>query len=134
MRIQTPNKKFKDQIMTKLSSHLKGGIDEDDTSFTHNIPKWEKKTMAFVSPKSGTGKAQKFYYEIEDLLAAAGFNVKVIVTEYQGHAKEIIQKMDSAEFKTYYTFIIFGGDGMVSEIINGFYNRDLEKIEEQNLK
>lgn len=134
-------KEFKDKLMTALTKFIGAGIAEDDTSYVFSDKleyKWQKRMMVFISPKSGTGKAQKFYNEAESTLNAAGFclgaKTDLILTEYQGHAKDIIQKMDAAEFKTYYLFLLLGGDGMISEIINGFYNRDPTEVEEQNLK
>jgi len=82
-----------------------------------------KKCLVFISPASGKGKAQNFYNEIEPALKANGFLPTAILTEYRGHAADVVRKMPAEELQQYYQILIHGGDGMVNEVINGFYGR-----------
>ena len=84
---------------------------------------WQKKCQVFISPKSGKGKAQHFYNEAEPAQKANGFQLTPIVTEYAGHANDYIRELSEEEYREYYQIIVCGGDGMVNEVINGFYKR-----------
>lgn len=44
----------------------------------------------------------------------------VVVTEYGGHAKEIVEKLNVDEFDA---IVVFSGDGLFHEAINGFCKR-----------
>ena len=131
---------YKDQIMKKFNEYLAskqsiGVCEEDRNSYTpEKMPySWNKKAMAIISGKSGSGKAQKYFNEIEPTLKANGFILEPILTESKTHATEILRDMPVEKLKTYYCFMFFSGDGVVTEGINGFYQRGKDQIKEHNL-
>jgi len=117
-------------LMLLFQSYLLANGATDSSSFENlsYLPKnlefsWQKKCLVFISPKSGKGKAQSFWNEIEPAIRANGFVPTVIVTQYRLHARDEITKMPAEELQQYYQVLIHGGDGMVNEVINGFYAR-----------
>ena len=89
--------------------------------------------MLFINPFAGKGMAQKNFYEIENTLVANGYVIEPILTEYKGHAEEIMRTMPAEKFRTYYQFLVSGGDGSVNEIINGYFKRNKDEPEESKL-
>ena len=131
---------LRESIMTKFSHHLSkngatGILEKNKASYTPGLMAWpwNKRILAIISPKSGKGKAQKFFMEIEPALKANGFIIETILTEKKAHATDILKDMSPEKFKTYYCILIFGGDGVVTEAINGFYQKGSEVIKEHNL-
>jgi hypothetical protein len=94
---------------------------------------WNKRALAIISPKSGKGKAQKMFMDIEPALKAYGFQIDTILTDKKAHATDILLDMAPEKFKTYFVIMIFGGDGVVTEAINGFYQKGIDVIKEHNL-
>jgi diacylglycerol kinase (ATP) len=68
-----------------------------------------------LNPKAGKGKALKFKNKLDNVLRAKGINYEIYVSEYRKHATEIVNKIAS----TTKTLIVMGGDGTLSEVING---------------
>jgi len=58
------------------------------------------------------------------LLASNGFIVDVLKTEHKGHAAEFIKKEKFSSLKQYYAILCFSGDGVIHELMNGFYARN----------
>lgn len=131
---------LRESIMTKFSHHLSkngatGILEKNKASYTPGLMAWpwNKRILAIISPKSGKGKAQKFFMEIEPALKAHGFIIDTILTEKKAHATDILKDMSPEEFKTYYCILIFGGDGVVTEAINGFFQKGADVIKEHDL-
>merc|ERR1712194_660160 len=103
-------------------------LEKDHEGLISNAPKkleysWQKKCFVFISPKSGKGQAQKFYNEVEPALRANGYIPTTLLTEYAGHAEKVMKNMPAEELQDYTQILICGGDGIVNEVINGFYKR-----------
>ena len=125
--------RLRNVMMLLFNAYLKGlgasDLNKDDEHGTlSNTPKkqeysWQKKVYVIISPKSGKGLAQQYYNEIEPALLANGFLPKTFVTERENHALEKIRDMPAEELQDYTQILCCGGDGIVNEVINGFYKR-----------
>jgi len=84
------------------------------------------KYLVVYNPNAGGGKAQKLLPEVKEEFNKYNFNYDILLTEYSGHAEEIVKKLD---FNLYSGGIIScGGDGTLFEVINGYFNNPLSKI------
>ena len=72
-------------------------------------------TLILVNPESGKGRGRKLLGSIRQYTEENGINCQIRITKHRGHATEIISK-ESSEFQK---IVITGGDGTVSEAING---------------
>lgn len=80
-----------------------------------------KRIKVLINPAGGQGNAQKLYtHDIEPILAAAGCELDVERTEYQGHAVEISEKL---HLGSYDVIAACSGDGLPYEIFNGLGRR-----------
>lgn len=76
-----------------------------------------KRIKVLINPFGGKGSAQKWYLrDIEPIFAAAGCEVEVERTLYQGHAVEIAEKLDT---NSYDVIASCSGDGLPHEVFNG---------------
>lgn len=83
-------------------------------------PPWGR-FLFLVNPHSGPGRAlQIFKNEVEPMIVEASIPYKLIVTEYAGHALDLVQHLDLSEWKA---VVIVSGDGLVYEVINGLMQR-----------
>lgn len=87
-------------------------------------PKEEKVTdkwLVVVNPKAGTGKCEKDWPVIRELLINAGFSFISVLTERPFHAIEITRNMvnDMGFIKV----IAVGGDGTLNEVVNGIFQQ-----------
>ncbi len=80
-----------------------------------------KRVVVIVNPKSGGQRGLKILAQIKPLLEQGGATVKVIETQYAGHARDLAQKEDLSEVDV---LAPIGGDGTVHETVNGFMARD----------
>jgi len=101
------------------------GISEEDTSYIHptNLKPWEKKAIVYINPYAGVRKAGKLFKTIEKYLTAFGFCMETVTTFRVNQVFEEMQYMETNTFKSYYCRLIFSGDGLVHELINGYYKR-----------
>ena len=74
-----------------------------------------------INPTAGAGKTKKQWPLINEYLKKIGFDFEGKETEAPGHA---IKLADDAVKKGYKNIVAVGGDGTVSEIVNGIYNAD----------
>lgn len=117
-------------IMTAFWDYLKknhgAGIPEDDTSYVHppNLKPWEKKALVYINPYAGLRKAGKIFHEIKRYLQAFGFIMDEVTTFRAGQVFEDLQLMEGSTFKTYYCRLVFSGDGLIHELINGYLHRN----------
>jgi hypothetical protein len=80
-----------------------------------------KRVVLIVNPKSGGQRGLKILAQVKPLLEKGGATVKVIETQYAGHARDLAQKEDLTEVDV---LAPIGGDGTCHETINGFMSRD----------
>lgn len=72
-----------------------------------------------VNPTAGAGKSIKRWLHIKELLQSTGLDFEYSLTEARGHAIELAQ---SAAQKGCKLVVSVGGDGTISEVVNGLYN------------
>lgn len=90
-----------------------------------------KRIKVLINPAGGQGRAHKLYtHEIAPILAAAGCELDVETTQYQGHAADIAEKLNIA---SYDVIAACSGDGLPYEIFNGFGKRTDARIALSNL-
>jgi diacylglycerol kinase (ATP) len=74
-----------------------------------------------INPAAGAGKTKKQWPVIKDLVNKLDIKFEEKETEYAGHAIELAYDA----IKQGYDFIVsVGGDGTISEIVNGIYKAD----------
>lgn len=77
----------------------------------------KKRIKVLVNPFGGKGYAPKYYYkEVEPILVAARCDADPEITDYQGHAIDIAEKID---VDAYDVIAACSGDGVLCEIFNG---------------
>ena len=85
-----------------------------------------KKLYLTVNPFGGHKKGPKILKEVIPLFEENNIQLNVIETEYAGHNKKIAMEVD---MNGYDGFCSIGGDGTMSEVINGVMNRkDLNRF------
>lgn len=73
------------------------------------------------NPISGAGVAKKLVeHMVEPVLRLAGASYDVVATEYRGFATEFMLKLDPSKTTG---VLICGGDGLVHEVVTGFFRR-----------
>ena len=80
------------------------------------------KWLVVVNPKASIGKGEKDWPEIKDLLTQEGFDYDFAVTEYPGHAIDLVR--NNITEKGYKKIISVGGDGTNNEVINGIFTQN----------
>ena len=83
-----------------------------------NNTKW----LVVVNPKASVGKSSKDWPMIKELLVKEGIEFDDVLTEYPGHAIEIVR--NAIVEQGYRKFIAVGGDGTNNEVINGVFTQD----------
>ena len=85
-----------------------------------------KKYYLLVNPKGGHKKGLEIYEKVKHVFSSSDTNIKVLHTEYAGHAFDFANTLD---FAGYDGLCAIGGDGTMYEIINGMLKReDKQKI------
>ena len=79
------------------------------------------KWLVIVNPKASIGKAEKDWPIIKQILINEGVAFDFVVTQYQGHAIELVR--DSITEKGYTKLVSVGGDGTNNEVINGIFTQ-----------
>jgi YegS/Rv2252/BmrU family lipid kinase len=79
------------------------------------------KWLVVVNPKAGTGKCEKDWPVIRELLNKEGFSFISVLTEHQFHAIEITRNMVNELGFT--KIIAVGGDGTLNEVVNGIFQQ-----------
>ena len=90
------------------------------------------KYFIIINPNSGTKKSVNIFNSmIYPQLKKRGDSVEFQITEYQYHAKEIIEKINLEDKDG---VLVLGGDGTMHEVVNGMLNRkDAIKVPIGNL-
>ena len=77
----------------------------------------KKRIKVLINPFGGKGSAQKWFSrDIEPIFAAARCTVDIEKTQYQGHAVEIAEKLNT---DAYDVIAACSGDGLPHEVFNG---------------
>ncbi|MGV6850716.1 MAG: diacylglycerol/lipid kinase family protein [bacterium] len=74
--------------------------------------------LLIYNPHAGNGRAKKRLPEIETYLQGLKIQYKLLLTEYSGHAAELVQSTQLTQFDA---IVASGGDGTLNEVINGYY-------------
>jgi sphingosine kinase len=81
-----------------------------------------KPFLVFVNPRSGTGKATKMLLNnVFNIWNEAGLTNHIIFTEYLGHAKDCVRKLDLGRYRG---IVVISGDGILYEVLNGLFERE----------
>ena len=84
------------------------------------------KFIIIVNPHGGKKLGPKLLHKVKPVFDAAGGDLVIIETKFAGHAKELANNLNLAEYDG---FIGIGGDGTLHEIVNGILTRnDGQKI------
>src|SRR4051794_36138206 len=81
-----------------------------------SLPQAKMTARVILNPYSGRYTGRKRWPEAQEALDAAGFAYKLSSTERPGHARELARDAVLAGFSP---IIAAGGDGTVSEVVNG---------------
>ncbi|KAK9894763.1 hypothetical protein P389DRAFT_162950 [Cystobasidium minutum MCA 4210] len=111
---------------------IKGTVEADDEqeagiwveallAKAYNNVKRHKHLRILINPNAGAGKSRsRWTKQLEPIFRSAGCTIDVTFTEYGGHAKEIVQKLDVDKYDA---IVVFSGDGLFHEAINGLCKR-----------
>ena len=83
-----------------------------------------KKFYLIVNPQGGRKNGPGLLEEIRPLLENAGLELKIIETEFGGHALELAHQIDLDGFDG---IVVIGGDGTMHEVVNGMLTRQDKK-------
>ena len=76
-----------------------------------------KKCVVVINPTSGHGLNERLASRIEEVLREFRYKSDIYITEYAGHAEEIVLEADCD------LLISVGGDGTFYEVMNGNFKR-----------
>lgn len=79
-----------------------------------------KEWFIIVNPNAGSGRCEKDWPVILDLLLQENMSFEYQLTEYRLHAVEIAK---SSILKGYRKLIVVGGDGTLNEVVNGIFSQ-----------
>ena len=77
-----------------------------------------KQCSIICNVESGKGFKMKDFDYIVNILEKYGYDTAVYITEYPGHARELVQNMEYADL-----VISIGGDGTFNEVLSGNFLR-----------
>lgn len=77
-----------------------------------------KKCVVVINPTSGHGLNEKLADKIEKVLEEYNYSSRIYITEYSGHAEEIVIREECD------LLISVGGDGTFYEVMNGNFKRE----------
>jgi len=78
-----------------------------------------------INPKSGKRKFRQQRKYLFQTLKHAGIQFDYRVTKFAGHAVKIAKYFADKNFQN---FLILGGDGTMSEVINGIFSADIKDV------
>lgn len=111
---------------------VKGAVDQDGHSLAekwvqdllakaYGRAKHSKRLRVLINPVGGPGKAKAEWVKtVEPIFRSAGATLDVTPTTHIGHGREIAESLDVS---AYDSLVIFSGDGLVHEAINGLCSR-----------
>lgn len=97
---------------------------------SHCLTGKKKQYLVLLNPVGGAGKAKKIFETVvKPFYVACGIELEIKYSEYANHAKEIALNLPLG---TYDCVVVVGGDGFLSEVMQGFMNRsDWKKAMQQ---
>ena len=81
-----------------------------------------KKCVVVINPTSGHGLNEKLASRIEEILHENRYKSEVYITQYAGHAEEIVMETDCD------LLVSVGGDGTFYEVMNGNFKRNKQLL------
>ena len=87
----------------------------------------KERILAIVNPISSNGRTGKEWPKFEKMIRDSGIEIHVEYTKYPLHATEISR---NALENGYEIIISVGGDGTMNEVLNGFFDENGNKINE----
>lgn len=78
------------------------------------------KVLIILNPVAGHGKSGNLRPQVEERLRKNGVEFETILTERPGHAKELAA---TAHLNGFRVIAAMGGDGTLSEVVNGMFTR-----------
>ena len=78
-------------------------------------------SLLIINPVSGKKHGKNSINFLIRYFKNYNINPKTFFTEYKGHVREYLQKIDNNIFTN---IIVYGGDGTFNEVINGLLSRD----------
>lgn len=94
---------------------------------TKNREDW----FVVVNPHAGTNKCSRDWPGIKKLLEQKNFQMKIIFTERQFHAIELVKT--AIEKERYTNILVVGGDGTLNEAVNGIFKQQRFRTDEITL-
>lgn len=80
-----------------------------------------QKVLVVLNPVAGNGSAlKKFKEALVPVFGDAGIDYELLVTEYPGHAYDVVQTENLARWRA---AVVVAGDGSLAEILNGLFDR-----------
>ena len=81
-----------------------------------------RRLLVIVNPVSGRRRSLSIYHSVvKPMFTQAGVEDDLIVTNRAHHAKDVAREMD---VEAWDGIVTIGGDGILSEIVNGLYEQD----------
>lgn len=90
-----------------------------------------KQWLVIVNPHAGSNKCQKDWPKIKRLLEEVDFDMKLLFTERQFHAIEMVKQYTEEE--GFQKILVVGGDGTLNEVVNGVFKQKRFKTTEITL-
>jgi YegS/Rv2252/BmrU family lipid kinase len=87
-----------------------------------------KKLFFIINPMAGNGGCLKVWNQVEAKLKDACLSFDAVLTEYPGHAKNIAEKIIIDHPGKRLFLIAVGGDGTLSEVVNGIAGSKNSKV------
>jgi len=81
--------------------------------------------LVVVNPHAGSSKCSRDWPGIKKLLKQEAFNTKIIFTEHQFHAIELVKS--HIEEDGFTKILVVGGDGTLNEAVNGIFKQSRYK-------
>ncbi|MGE5580862.1 MAG: diacylglycerol/lipid kinase family protein [Bacillota bacterium] len=79
-----------------------------------------EKALIILNPVAGHGRSLALRQQVEDRLRKNGVEFETLLTERPGHARELAA---TAHLNGFRVIAAMGGDGTLSEVINGMFTR-----------
>lgn len=81
-----------------------------------------------VNPVGGRGQAVQIWKKVESAVGAAGLDTEVVLTQYSGHARDLVSELEVGK---YGGVVTVSGDGGLHDVLNGLWDRaDWNEIKE----